>query len=211
MLWVHFVMLVFVVFLLLFLLFINFKQYFFFSGKQISNSLSVNANVESIEWVCAYFKEIIESKHLLFLNAGNQNLIKCKSIQCLLWACSLQTVKKKNILSAVHSNTNIFIFHCIPLTLQCSEILFFVGVCWRDYYPCSSFPYSFWIFLSVSLSGFGLCAVLCRLQTPKWHIKKHNFLCDLGLWLLRPETNRPICLGAQLMEYKETPEIAGVS
>lgn len=60
----------------------------------MSNSLSANANGEYVEWVCAYFKEIIESKHLFFVNAGNQNLIKCKSIQCLLWACSLQTVKK---------------------------------------------------------------------------------------------------------------------
>lgn len=89
------------------------------SWKQISHSLSANANVESIEWVCAYFKVIIESKHLFFLNARNQNLIKCKSIQCLLWACSLQTVKKnKNALSAVHSNINIFNFHPLnPLSL----------------------------------------------------------------------------------------------
>lgn len=71
--------------------------------------------MEYIEWVCAYFKEIIESKHLFFLNAGNQNVIKCKSIQGLLWACSIRLLRK-NVLSAVHSNINIFIFHPILLT-----------------------------------------------------------------------------------------------
>lgn len=76
----------------------------------------MNANVESIEWVCAYFKEVIEFKHPFFLNAGNQNLIKCKSIWCLLWAFSLQTVTKKTVLSAVHSNINIFLFHYICST-----------------------------------------------------------------------------------------------
>lgn len=141
--------------------------------------------MESIEWVCAYFKEIIESKHLLFLNAGNQNLIKCKSIQCLLWACSLQTLKKKNALSAVHSNTNIFIFHCIPLTLQSSEIFFFVGVWWKAYYPRSSIPI-FLLILPVDQPEcvwFLCCALL--VANTRVNIIKHNFLCDLGLWLLR--------------------------
>lgn len=146
----------------------------------------MNANVESIEWVCAYFKEIIESKHLLFLNAGNQNLIKCKSIQCLLWACSLQTVKKKNVLSAVHSNTNIFIFHHIPLTLQSSEIFFFVGVWWRPYYPRSSIP----IFLLSLSVGQSECVwfLCCALLIANTQISHHKAQLPLWFRTLAPQT-----------------------
>lgn len=75
----------------------------------------MNANVESIEWVCAYFKEINECKLLFFLNGGNQNLMKCKSIQCLLWACSLQTVKKNECIKCCAFQYQHFYFPSYPL------------------------------------------------------------------------------------------------